>query len=518
MTDGTTTRITAQVTVNADLVQHLDPGTLLTDRNIRDAKIAPAFVANIKERGVLQPVVAVLTAQGTLRVRIGHRRTLAAVAADLSTIPVRVVADEATDADGSIETLLDQWAENKHRSDLTTTEEMVAVEQLAAFGLTPARIAKRTGIDRKEVDAALVMARSEDSRAAVETFGLDLLQAAVLVEFEDDSAAVNALVQAAQTGRFEHTAQSLRDKRTAAAAKAAYAKTLTDQGLTVVDAWSDLTRVSYLMDPNGRFITDAEHAACPGHVAIVNTAYGMVDPATGLPPVMEPCTGPADREDDDEDGYDDGYDDEEQAPAGLVRGEWFTPVYGCSDFKAHGHRDRYSSQGAPKVKMADMAPAEAEAARAERKDVLTSNADWKSATTVRLAHLRALADRKAAPKGSAALIATALCHGSSSLTSIGGNHLAAGLLGVAVPSYGPSAEIAGLLTDATEARSQMLALLLVLCGYEDGTYGQSWRTVSHATATYLVFLQDATGYTLADVERRAAGLPRTQDQAADQQD
>ncbi|GAA2057807.1 ParB/Srx family N-terminal domain-containing protein [Williamsia deligens] len=51
-----------------------------------------AFVASITERGVIQPVLATRDSAGTLHVRDGQRRTLAAREAELTSIPVYVIA------------------------------------------------------------------------------------------------------------------------------------------------------------------------------------------------------------------------------------------------------------------------------------------------------------------------------------------------------------------------------------------------------------------------------------------
>jgi ParB family chromosome partitioning protein len=66
----------------APTVELLDPNTLLVDLNVRHAaRLDQAFLASIKEHGVLVPIVAARTAAGGVRVRFGHRRTLAAVEA-----------------------------------------------------------------------------------------------------------------------------------------------------------------------------------------------------------------------------------------------------------------------------------------------------------------------------------------------------------------------------------------------------------------------------------------------------
>lgn len=78
----------------------VDPGRLLVDVNVRRETVTDKeFVAPVRQFEILQPIIAVRTAEGELRVRMGHRRTLAAVELGLATVPVIVVADERTDKD-----------------------------------------------------------------------------------------------------------------------------------------------------------------------------------------------------------------------------------------------------------------------------------------------------------------------------------------------------------------------------------------------------------------------------------
>jgi ParB family transcriptional regulator, chromosome partitioning protein len=132
------------------MVELIDPHTLLVDSNIRQsASPDKDFVASIRDLGVLQPIIAVRTPDGDVRVRYGHRRTLAAVEAGATTVPVIIAADEGTDDEANIERLVGQYAENEHRTGLTNTEKVGVMEQLAAFGVSPAQIAKRTKTKRR---------------------------------------------------------------------------------------------------------------------------------------------------------------------------------------------------------------------------------------------------------------------------------------------------------------------------------------------------------------------------------
>lgn len=218
-------------------VEQVDPRTLLVDLNIRtDARLTPDFVASVHDHGVLQPVVAVRTADGGLRVRFGHRRTLAAVEAGLTSVPVVVAADESSDDAGAVERLVGQYAENEHRTGLSTGVRVQVMAQLAAFGVSPTQIAKRTRAKRAEVDAALSVAGSSLAKAATDRFDfLDLAQAATVAEFEADPEAVKALVAAASTGQFDHVAQRLRDARAEAATRASALEALGAAGVSVID-------------------------------------------------------------------------------------------------------------------------------------------------------------------------------------------------------------------------------------------------------------------------------------------
>ncbi len=487
-----------------DQVQHLDPRTLLVDTNVRhDAGLTKDFIASIRDLGVLVPIVAVLTEQGDVRVRLGHRRTLAAVEAARATVPVLVAADEATDEAGKVQRLIEQHAENEHRSGLSNAEQVDVVSQLAAFGVSAAQITKRTKIRRSDVDAALAIGQSETAKAVTEHYDfLDLGQAAVIAEMEDDPDAVKALVAAAKTGQFNHVAQRLRDTRETQRQHNEAAEKLHETGVTVIDQPTPrgtARRLTDLIDGEGTVLTTEAHTACPGHAAFIATVYGWIDPATGAP-LHAGGTDDDDENDDDDEG-DDGEDNETRE-----WGSYLSAQHACTDPAANGHSDRWgrtASATAP-TESTEVTPEQQEAARAQRRDVIDSNKAWKSAETVRRDWLRTFLARKTAPKGTAALIGTAVALDADVVTRIGGNHLAADLLGCKNPGYGRSQDIAGLLETATEARAQVIALAVVLAGYEDSTHIGSWRNVSSATSRYLTFLAD-NGYTLSNVERRACG-------------
>jgi ParB family transcriptional regulator, chromosome partitioning protein len=124
----TTTTPEDTATVEGVRVEQVDPTTLLIDVNVRTETVADKdFIASVKDLGILQPIRAVRTPEGALRVETGHRRTLAAIEAGLATVPVLVVADEPSDDAGAVERIVRQYAENEHRTGLSTTDLLMGV-------------------------------------------------------------------------------------------------------------------------------------------------------------------------------------------------------------------------------------------------------------------------------------------------------------------------------------------------------------------------------------------------------
>ncbi|MFC7571571.1 ParB/RepB/Spo0J family partition protein [Klenkia terrae] len=461
--------------------------------NVRHTTTADTdLVASVTEHGVLVPIVAVRTAHGEVRVRMGHRRTLAAIEAGRATVPVVVVADETSDDAGTVHRLVTQWAENEHRAGLSNAERVDVIGQLSAFGTSPTQIARRTRASRADVTAALAVTASELARKATVRYDfLDLAQAATVAEFDTDPDAVQALVVAARDGRFDHVSQRLRDERTAAADRAAAADQLREAGLRVIDPPTTDTLslpVHRLVNADGARPTVEDHRECPGHAAYVADRHGWVTP-DGEP----------------------GSDGDEEDTRGVGERQWrvsAVPVFVCTDPAAHGHRDSWGTSGggtADRVPVDQMTDAQREAARDERRDVVESNKAWGSAETVRREWLRGLACRKSAPKGTATFVAVALARDGDLLADVGGNHLAADLLGVPSGAYGRSVELAAVVDKATDARALLMTLVMVLAAYEGRTDRNDWRSRRASTGRYLTHLQ-GLGYALADVERRACCL------------
>lgn len=499
-----TTNTQHSSTYEAGTTVHVAPTDLLLQRNIRTVPRDDAFkdlTRSIAEVGVLEPIVAVTTEAGTLLVRFGERRTLAAIEAKSKTVPVYVAGADSTQNEAEIGRIIAQRDENTHRAGLTTADEVGVIEQLAAFGLSAAQIAKKARIKRDQVETSLAVSESKIARKATERYDtLTLDQAATVAEFEDDPETVKALVVAAHKGTFEHVAQQVRDDRTEARVRAAVLAALAEAGVTVIDRpsrddkeLSDL-RVS---ESDRTRLSHTDHTGCPGHVAWLGAAYQYVDADDNL------ITFPPEPDGDADDAIWQAYETEVETLQASGRRMWLpTPVYGCRAWRSHGHHDLFGSVTS-KPKAEEMSPEEREKIKAARKLVIENNKAWASAEQVRRDWIAAtLAKAKTPPKGTAAFIATALCKDSHVAGSTGGNHLAAEWLGKKSTGYGHVDLSPAKSTTAN--RALVLALVQVLGGYEDAIADNSWRQngTTNATGRYLRFLQSA-GYTLSDVEKYA---------------
>jgi ParB family chromosome partitioning protein len=435
----------------------LDPTKLLVDVNIRkDSRLDKDFVASIKELGVLVPLVAVRTAAGEVRVRFGHRRTLAAIEAGLPTVPVEIVGDEATDDAGQIDRILQQHAENVHRQGLTAGEKVQVVAQLSAFGVKASEITKKTRIPKKDVRAAITVAGSDLAKAASERYDfLTLEQAAVVAEFEDDPDAVKRLVVHARDGGFDHVAQGMREDREERIVIAKAEAELAADGITVVEVpLAHPARTLIQIRRTKKTLTEDAHSSCPGHAAFVEAVFE--------------------------------YDDDEGDT-----GKWVTEVgYVCTDPVAYGHLKAAGTAveaNVPRDTSAQDAADEAE--REERRRVLANNKAWRAAEAVRREWLKTFLARKAAPKGAAAFIAEELLSGRFSghdgspsvFEALGGDTLDA---------------------SSTDSRALVVAIGVILGSYESETTERAWRNrwAITKTAPYLSQLVE-WGYEPSEIEQ-----------------
>jgi ParB family transcriptional regulator, chromosome partitioning protein len=449
----------------------LDPRSLLVDVNIRtDARLDKDFVASIKDLGVLVPIIAVRTAAGDVRVRFGHRRTLAAIEADLATVPVEIVGDEATDDAGQIERILTQHAENAHRTALSDSERIGVVEQLNAFGMSAAQIAKRTKIKRDTVNTALAVAKSDLAKAATQRYDfLTLEQAAAVAEFDDDPEAVKQLIVTAQQGQgFLHLIQRLRDEREERIAKQPIIDELAAAGVAIIGRprWTEPTQPLKRLATDDASLTPEAHASCPGHVAWIDEEW--IGFHAG-----DSCDA---ADDDDDDGYE------------LI----YVAVYGCTDPVAYGHIEpsavsAHNSRNGKQVSN--------EEAKAERRRVINNNKAWRAAETVRRDWLKNFVVRKSPPKGGLRYILSELAAGSFQLRDAmeKDHRFACELLGIEAET------LTATLNDVGDTRAQMITLSLVLGAHETHLGVHTWRNPKAAAERYLSQIS-TWGYELSEIE------------------
>ena len=139
-------------TATLGTIEHIDPAQIEVETNIRTTvKLDGVFLASIREFGVLSPVGCRRNEDGSVALRIGQRRVLAARAVGLVSIPAYIVEGN----ESTVTRLLEQFAENEHRASLTEPERAAVFQQLAFEGLTVPPIARRTGVKKTVVEAGM---------------------------------------------------------------------------------------------------------------------------------------------------------------------------------------------------------------------------------------------------------------------------------------------------------------------------------------------------------------------------
>ena len=472
---------------------NVDPATLVIGTNVRTDthRDAKAFAKSIRERGVLEVITARRDESGELVVLRGQRRALVAaeVGTPTGTVPVRVV-DSPEEADR----IVDQLTENLHREAMGSAEVLAGVEQLALIGVSAAQIAKRTAIKRPDVDAALVVAKSEAVREQMATDALTLEQAAYFAEFEADEDATERLQRAVQYGRpVAHVAQQLRDEAAERAELLAEVERLRAEGLPVLDpddAPTSLWRIKLadLRDAEGNPVPEGSWPDLDGAFVVVTAEWEY--PGTG-----------------DEDDP----DHEEVADAVRV----FVPEWIVPDPPAAGLHHMYDDKSAPGSDTEAESEAEREAGRVERRRVIEHNKAWRSAESVRREWLRGFIGRKSVPTGAEALICEAVVGCDHHLAKgLDKRHpLLRSLLGEDEDGFYESAAACARMATGPKTPKALTVrtLAAVLAAWEDTAGVHTWRNPTEWDAQVMGALI-GWGYEASDVERILIGEePATDD-------
>ena len=457
--------------LDPDRIYHVPPTDLVLGPNVRTHyPDDPDFRESLRERGVLQPLICYLDGIGRITVLMGGRRLYFSLAEKLATVPVRVLQHGPDD----IDRVLDQLHENDQRLGLLDGEHLAAVQQLAAFGLPAADIARRGLLRREHVDAALAVAASPAASEAAARYDLTLTQAATIAELGDDAKQVAELVAIAtdpdpqRRAEFDHVAQVLRDERRDAATVAQVAARLRARGIRVLDE-----RPEVFTGGPARLLTDlgvspAEHESCPGHAVHVFVRDLSV------------------------------WD----GPGPQVITDWV-----CLDAAGHGHVTGRQTDLAAEAKAAEQRRAAAEQRRAA--------AEWRAAQTVRRRWLRELAQRKTAPAGAERFVLAALLHSDPSLAAAmardSRHRVLRDLLGLdraphddpgaATHALGEIAELLGRVEAATVRRCVLWTAVAVLAAWEEQLSVHTWRQAGEQDRRYLRQMID-WGYPASMLERR----------------
>jgi len=435
-------------------VVQVDPATVKIEANVRtQVALDQAFVRTIKRHGVLIPVLAYEEDDGTIVVRDGQRRVLAAVQAGRATIPAYLVPvkDEARLR------IIQQMIANEQRAGLTDTEEVAALHQLTLEGLTPTMIAKELAVKPARVKAAVAVAENEAAVKAIAKYEVTFEQALVLAEFDDDPEVQKDLRRAASRGEgdFAHEAQRQRDKKEAKAQIEAIIADLKSKEYHQI-AWpshddkntlpfSDLTKA------DGTALTEKNYLGGDGHRFAVRESWRGVE-------------------------------------VGHFVADW--KKWGLKKRKANG----------------DPALAWTDEQKAERKELIANNKAWDSAEKVRRAWLTTFLSRRTLPKDAATFATLAVVTGGATVAKqVTDRHpLAAELLGLAKAEWGKPNPLA-IHIEHQPSRVGHVLVAVALAAFEASIGKHTWRNPSKDAARYFTTLA-AWGYTLSDVEQIVLGV------------
>jgi len=487
----------------AVVVVELDPGQVAQHpENIRDpSRGIKELTASVAEVGVLVPLIVVPVAlvpgydwpDTVTHVAVdGNRRQAAAAAAGLF-LPCIVRADLAT-AKATARTMA---VTGLVRDGLTATEEAHAVATLFDAKMSGAAIGRAIGRSTAQVKTARRAAQvTADIAAQAADYPLTLDQLAVLADHQDNPADVAALLDAAPRGRMDHVVAQLAARRAENAAISAavgpVCVELATRSITVLEdepntytpggarSVEDLT----IDDGNGDQVqlTAESHAACPGHAAYVDAEYYPADPDDDEQPeevevsVLYVCLDPA--------------------QFGHTSRRWAdrNPTPGPGSSTAEPAEGDTASDAA--ARLAREQEAEAEAKKAQRRELIARNKQADSAQEVRRAYLRQCLSVKSKHKAMAGWALERVIQRDPTFCRWAGEY------------YSRPAILAELLgddprqvtADTPAARHGLILWAQVATANEEDLPRDAHRERSPSRARYLRHLQ-TLGYVLAEVEQ-----------------
>lgn len=189
----------------------IDPESLVIASNPRkDLNLNEQFVKNIKQHGVIEPVIVHWDDDNQVyALTIGQRRRAGAIKAGVKLIPAFVTEKPTDDPTRAAR----QYSENVHRAAMSDSEESELFLELEGAGWSAMQIAAQTSSKLARVGDGLKVAKTPLAKKALAEFPITLEAAAQIASFDGDPAAVKKLIEAAPTSQFAHVIRDLESKR-----------------------------------------------------------------------------------------------------------------------------------------------------------------------------------------------------------------------------------------------------------------------------------------------------------------
>jgi ParB family transcriptional regulator, chromosome partitioning protein len=449
---NTTTQQPTTTSADGELVQ-LNPAEARIEDNIRTvADLNPEFVASIRRHGVLLPVIGYRDTDGTVTVRDGQLRVLAAREVGRETIPVFVTDRDTTDA----RRVTEQLVANEHRTALTDTQRIAAYRQLELAGLSVSKIAAETGTHRTTVKTALAVAGSDAATHAVGDRQLTLDAALVYAEFDGDLDAITELNTVDDPDDLPFVAERIRQDRADVAKRTELVTEYTGKGITVIDD-QEYTRLHMLTDRDDEDTVDRppvdpdRHETCPGHAVVIQVWRGGQD--VHVTPV---CTTP------------------------------------------DAHQPRWPHTASRTIQTGPMTDEQ----KTERKELIANNKAWDAAEVVRRDWITTLLTRRTLPKEAPVFVAHTLA-GHRQLVADDHQDHAHQLLGIG-RGVGYGFNLLDTFLTENPTKAVHVALAVAISAYENASNRNWWRYPGHDAHDYLGQLEE-WGYHLSPIEHTAKG-------------
>ena len=470
-------------TADPGQIEKIPAGDVIIDPNVRTAvRLDKSFISSIRVYGFQQHPVGYRDPDNKIHITVGQRRTSAALEIGWPVIPIVVKPQGDAEHDRAEELrILAQLAENEQRTALTGAELAAGYKQLALLGVSDDQIARKTNAPKQHVQTALAVAGSVVAAAALQSRPITLEQAAYLVEFEDDSSAVESLTETLETRpeQIDHTVARLRSDREVQAAVTALTAQLQADGWEV-----QYSPRNYSLDvPRGAENIESLWKAGDATRTRISSPEGAAEYSGRLAIV-----------------YPTAWRDEKASASYFISG------YADQGLETWAH-----STGSGKGPLTD----EEKAARKQKR---TDKADMILATDVRRAWITEFLTSKKLPDMSRwvahAIFQTEDALGASQREG-NARDLAFTLLGLEAPStkYGyMSREASADFVNSHDGLATKLTAAYAIAVVEDviGDPKHAWAGIQHPDlAPYLEQLHE-WGYALSDVEQRLVDVAVTQ--------